>query len=243
MKTTTILTAFATANAMSIQYLLDAGSGTGLIGELFDLFGGKQVLSVPDAVDKNNDNVVFANTLGNVDAKDGMRLLSFNENHVEWVTEVQKWDLKREGYRFIDITDHYDEYKNARIVGSETFPSNVQFEKQIKELAQNITKDNMRKNLVELSSFHTRYYKSDYGLKSSLWLYDHISELAQGRDDITVNTFDHEWTQKSLIASIEGTQNPEDIVVVGAHQDSINLLYVFNFFLYIDYSDRCVRPI
>jgi len=83
----------------------------------------------------------------------------------------------------------------------------------------------MQENLEKFSSFHTRYYKSDYGKQSSEWLLKRVQEIIKdaGADKYGVEAkhFPHPWGQNSIIATIPGKKN--STVVVGAHQDSINL--------------------
>ena len=92
-------------------------------------------------------------------------------------------------------------------------------------LLSNLSKSEMKENLAKFSSFHTRYYKSDYGRQSSEWLLGKIREIISdaGADEYGVKAepFPHTWGQSSIIATIPGKTN--STVVVGAHQDSINL--------------------
>lgn len=96
---------------------------------------------------------------------------------------------------------------------------------EVRPLAQNLSKDNMKEHLERFTSFHTRYYKSETGVESSNWLYDQIANTIQesGADNygVTVERFPHSWGQSSIIARVPGQTNKT--VVLGAHQDSINL--------------------
>lgn len=153
-----------------------------------------------------------------------LRLLEFADGQ-EWHSEDDKWKLRRQGRKFIDVTDHVGHYEQTTEAASVvTFPDDMSFKDEVSGLSKNISKDNLESTLTEFSGFYTRYYKSDKGLDSSLWLHERVKDISKGRDDITVRLVDHEWQQKSLIASIKGTKRPDEIVIVGAHQDSINLL-------------------
>ena len=92
-------------------------------------------------------------------------------------------------------------------------------------MIKNLSKSNMQENLEKFSSFHTRYYKSDYGKQSSEWLLKRVQSIIKdaGADKYGVEAkhFTHPWGQNSIIATIPGKKN--STVVVGAHQDSINL--------------------
>lgn len=95
----------------------------------------------------------------------------------------------------------------------------------MKKMAKDLDQKNMRKHLEKFTSFHTRYYKSDYGKQSADWLYGQVSDIVEAsgamKNGATVKKFDHSWGQPSIIAQIPGQSNKT--VVIGAHQDSINL--------------------
>lgn len=101
----------------------------------------------------------------------------------------------------------------------------MKYESTVKPLANNLSKENMRKNLEHFTSFHTRYYKSQTGIESATWLYGQVKEVIEKSGaaiyGATVEQFHHPWGQFSIIARIPGQTNKT--VVLGAHQDSINL--------------------
>lgn len=90
-------------------------------------------------------------------------------------------------------------------------------------LLKQLEKNNMRKHLETFTSFHTRYYKSKYGVESSAWLLSQVKETLDlaGAKNASVAAFPHPWGQSSIIATIPGKS--DKTVVIGAHQDSINL--------------------
>ncbi|OAA66762.1 leucine aminopeptidase 2 [Niveomyces insectorum RCEF 264] len=155
-----------------------------------------------------------------------------------WVTEEQKWELRRNGLRFMDITDHRDlGAKNARSLRSSSaprvFPNNVTHQDVVEPLLAQLATAPMKAHLEVFTGFHTRYYKSDYGRQSSEWLLAQVQKTVDdaaaaagggvGASDhgITVTPFTHPWGQNSVVARIPGRTNRT--IVVGAHQDSINL--------------------
>lgn len=129
----------------------------------------------------------------------------------------------------MDITDHQDlGYQNALRTASKPrkgkveFPPKPQFQSDVTPLLKHLTKTNMEENLEKFTSFYTRYFKSDYGRQSSEWLLSRINETAAYRlPSIELKPFKHPWPQSSIIASIPGKTSKT--VVIGAHQDSINL--------------------
>lgn len=158
-----------------------------------------------------------------------LRLIELDAKTREWLTEDQVLGLKRAGKTFFDVTEFAHRYENRVAVLEDDqprqFPLELRQGKTVRKLAETLEKDNLITTLTEFSGFYTRYCKSEYGLNSSLWLHDYVKDLAKDRDDISVTNVDHSWQQKSLIARINGTSRAHDVVVVGAHQDSINLLF------------------
>ena len=54
------------------------------------------------------------------------------------------------------------------------------------------------------------------------WIRSNWQDIAASRSDISVELFNHSWSQPSVIATIAGTTNASEIVVIGGHLDSIN---------------------
>jgi leucyl aminopeptidase len=76
--------------------------------------------------------------------------------------------------------------------------------------------------ILKLSGFTNRYYKSPSGVDASNWLFTTWSEMARGRQDITVRQIAHAgYPQQSVMLSIAGSDAPDKNIVLGAHLDSI----------------------
>ncbi|OWB58549.1 hypothetical protein B5S28_g4595 [[Candida] boidinii] len=116
--------------------------------------------------------------------------------------------------------------------------SSFQFGK-IEKLINKIDTKKMFSDLSILTDFHSRYYKSTYGLESALWVYGELLALATSNAKLyNVTLFEHEeFPQPSIIfkilsntatnsSSSDHTSEAEPIpkIVVGCHLDSINLL-------------------
>lgn len=138
---------------------------------------------------------------------------------------------RQAGQRFFDITEH-DDFAAAVSVAAGArsavvaFPTELSHRGDLQPLLAKLSQTEMQANLEQLSSFHTRYYKSDYGRQSSEWLLSRIREVigqspAAGVN-ITATAFPHRaFPQASIVVRMAG--RTDDTVVVGAHQDSINL--------------------
>jgi leucyl aminopeptidase len=133
----------------------------------------------------------------------------------------------QQGIKFFDITDTPELGTLNRNLGIQSvkFPSKVAHNETIVPLLKDLDKSNMRKHLEKFTSFHTRYYKSEYGAQSSAWLQGQVNDTLAKAGALdhgaSVKAFSHPWGQSSIIATIPGKSNKT--VVIGAHQDSINL--------------------
>lgn len=153
-------------------------------------------------------------------------LIETEPGKTQWVTEDQKWELKREGVNFMDISAERHTWPHVvtpqNVVA---YPAKPAYNATVKKLAKSLEKQNMRTHLETFTAFHTRYYKSDYGVESAKWLMgqvnDTLAEAGALDHGASVDMFPHPWGQFSIIARLPGKSNKT--VVVGAHQDSINL--------------------
>lgn len=85
-----------------------------------------------------------------------------------------------------------------------------------------VAEPSIREMILKLSEFKTRYYKSDTGVKSSEFIRDSWAQLAKKRNDVKVELYKHKnWPQASIVMTIEGSEKPEEIVILGGHADSI----------------------
>ena len=65
--------------------------------------------------------------------------------------------------------------------------------------------------------------QSTTGTESANWLYGVVRDIAANRSDITVEQYVHtNFNQRSLITCFAGSQPDLPMVIIGAHQDSIN---------------------
>ncbi|KAH7319885.1 hypothetical protein B0I35DRAFT_430069 [Stachybotrys elegans] len=154
-------------------------------------------------------------------------LVEFAPGKTQWVTEDEKWELRRNGVNFMDITETQDlGSRGIAAQGTVEFPEKCTEQKALDKLFGKLDKSNMKANLEKLTSFHTRYYKSQTGLESSDWVLKKVDEIIKGagaEDVVHVESFPHTWQQHSVIATIPGKSN--STIVIGAHQDSINLFF------------------
>lgn len=179
------------------------------------------------------------------------RIIKTAPDHYELVSEATKIKYKRQGKKFIDVTSvvkvedavnggivasggHADmltifakQIKNLKVpIPAYNYPPNATKQTVVGPLVEKINLDGVKSNLGQFSSFYTRYYKSTYGLESANWLYGTVESIVSVLPPgaVTLRKVHHAgWDQYSIIVSLHGKS--DDKVVVGAHQDSINLLF------------------
>ena len=83
---------------------------------------------------------------------------------------------------------------------------------------------NIYNTINHLSSYQNRYYTSATGKTSAEWIRDTWQGLAGSRTDVSTELFSCSncSTQPSVILTVQGAELPNEIVVLGAHLDSIN---------------------
>lgn len=181
------------------------------------------------------------------------RLIKLGPQEYELVSENTKWDYKRNGKKFIDVTkqipieeavakgyvrpaEGLSWFRQAAILGSKqvthlkedvpvyNYPTSANHSKLTNALISDIDIDLAYENLSKFSSFYTRYYKLDSGFESANWLFAKIQEIVTpALDKVEIEQVHHDgWDQYSIVVRIPGDR--KDKVVVGAHQDSANLI-------------------
>jgi leucyl aminopeptidase len=91
-------------------------------------------------------------------------------------------------------------------------------------MVEKVSSERIRSMIQDLSNINTRFHSSTTGQQMPSILKEKYEELARGRDDVTVELFDHggRTPQDSVVVRIRGTSRPDEIVVLGSHIDSVN---------------------
>ncbi|ETV74161.1 hypothetical protein H257_11128 [Aphanomyces astaci] len=146
---------------------------------------------------------------------DGKRLIRLSADHSEWMTDAQVADLALRDIGFLDDTD--GEWTRVLELGA----------------ARQAQKSTLQGRALQeatpfVNKFANRLYNSTEGAQSCGWIYGQVAELASSvvantNVKVTVRQFVHPWGQYSVIARVEPTTIvKDDIVILSAHQDSIN---------------------
>jgi leucyl aminopeptidase len=152
--------------------------------------------------------------------------LQFGPDDIRNVTESEKFELLKAHIKFFDITDQTEvvnSFADETTVAAVTYPNAVAFTTRVAALLPRLSKANMQSTLTTFAGFYNRYYKSTYGQQSSAWLQSQVDTIIRNSNatGANVRAFSHSFTQNSIIATIPGKS--AKTLVVGAHQDSINL--------------------
>lgn len=78
--------------------------------------------------------------------------------------------------------------------------------------------------ISQLEGFVNRYYTSTHGTKASDWLLAHWRAIGAQHPGISVAQFQHAgYPQRSVIATLAGSDLADQVLVLGGHLDSISL--------------------
>ncbi|KAI0692657.1 hypothetical protein BC835DRAFT_1356394 [Cytidiella melzeri] len=157
------------------------------------------------------------------------RLIELDDHTRVVVTELEKINLKAQGVKFFDVTDTPDLGSTAHLRAAVTSYPSPNSTDLVKSVIKKLSTDGPKANLKEFTSFRTRYYRSDTGRQSQLWLLSKIAEITKEyapkslQDKISITEFPHSWGQNSIIARINGTSSDDSTIIISAHQDSTNM--------------------
>ncbi|MFP2908599.1 M20/M25/M40 family metallo-hydrolase [Pyxidicoccus sp. 3LFB2] len=92
----------------------------------------------------------------------------------------------------------------------------------VSALQSGIQTQNILGTITQLSSLATRYYTSATGVQAASDLRAKWAGfIPAGRTGVTVELRNHTgWAQPSVIAKIQGSTSPDEIIVIGGHLDS-----------------------
>jgi len=149
-----------------------------------------------------------------------VRLIRFNETDTRWMTEeeVEKLINAVPIVKFMDITDNIEPVQHE--LEQFYIPARPIHMTTVRPVVSQVNADTIYSQIGRLAAFTTRYYTSQTGLQAvNAWATQYRT-YASGRSDITVNTYPHTWVQPSLVARIQGTRTPAQVVIIGGHIDS-----------------------
>ncbi|XP_021945455.1 leucine aminopeptidase 1 [Folsomia candida] len=165
---------------------------------------------------------------GDEEAKAGKRLIKTTfEGPGQWMDEDEIWGLISKHQNFMDITDHnFPDIKEGD-VNVQAIPTTLRFQSTVNGLLGRTSITRMQDFIRTFSSYHNRYYQAQTGIDSQRWLFAQVQEsIANYAGSATVNEVTHTFgPQSSIVARLTGSDPTlrSEIVIIGAHQDSINI--------------------
>jgi leucyl aminopeptidase len=71
--------------------------------------------------------------------------------------------------------------------------------------------------------FKNRHAYTESGIQAAEWIKEEWNQIVSSRNDIDVTSFEHSgYRQNSIIVTIPGMSQIDDIIILGAHLDSVN---------------------
>ncbi|KAF0682426.1 Aste57867_25439 [Aphanomyces stellatus] len=164
------------------------------------------------------------------------RLIALSESQSCWLTDAEIRNLHQHNTGFVDATN--GEWNELGRLGLErtslrlhakVFPKGPAFPSIVKVATAKVQPKDLKALLMTfVTKFTTRHKKTAEGLASAQWLFEQAAALSSshGRSDIktSVKKFDHGWGQFSIILRLDPVATPknQDLLILGAHQDSIS---------------------
>jgi len=150
------------------------------------------------------------------------RLIQTAENETKWMApeEIEKLDECGKNAQhhggFFDITD-FPLLGKLEVPQADPLPTDCRYDTAtVAPFLNAIQIQNWIDTVTDLSALATRYYTSQLGVQGAEYLYNTMTKLCGSK--CKVEYFRHSWVQPSVIVTIPGKTN--DVIIVGAHQDS-----------------------
>ncbi|MEK7232251.1 MAG: M20/M25/M40 family metallo-hydrolase [Elusimicrobiota bacterium] len=90
-------------------------------------------------------------------------------------------------------------------------------------LVSRVEEEGIRSTIETLAAFHNRYYNADSGVEAASWLRERWQTLAGGLPGASSQLVKHAgWKQPSVVLTIPGAENADEVVILGGHLDSIS---------------------
>ncbi|MBI3551377.1 MAG: M20/M25/M40 family metallo-hydrolase [Elusimicrobia bacterium] len=102
-------------------------------------------------------------------------------------------------------------------------PYTIDQQAWVKPLMSGVKEAELRSTIETMAAYNNRFYTADTGVAAARWLAGRWQSLAGKLPGAKVELVSHDgWAQPSVVLTIPGTENSDEIVVVGGHLDSIN---------------------
>jgi leucyl aminopeptidase len=153
-----------------------------------------------------------------------INVVSIDESQLNNLSEFMHENFNRcGGYIFHDSLEEAQQYTaNIPLTPQVVVNYTIDNPTGVNSLLNQLSSSNLSTTVDTLSNYNNRYYNSSTGVTSSNWLKNHWASISSNRSDINVELYSHSWQQPSVVATITGTSNSSEVVIIGGHLDSIN---------------------
>ncbi|QYF95465.1 M20/M25/M40 family metallo-hydrolase [Massilia sp. PAMC28688] len=159
-------------------------------------------------------------------ATERVHLVQVDEDQMMKLSEKIHHELKRCGGFMAHVSEAEGKRSLARMSAPQPMaalaPSYViDNQSLVSPVLSQMQASNITTTINDLSTFVNRFYTTTGGTDASNWLRSKWAGMASGRSDISVTQFAHAgYNQKSVILTINGTDNAAEVIVLGGHLDS-----------------------
>jgi leucyl aminopeptidase len=182
----------------------------------------------PQAIAAESRIVQASDAHSKVALTEKVHLLQVDDDAMQKLSAAVHSELKRCGGFMVHSSEADGrqalERKSVATLATLTRPAYVIDNQSTVQPILNLMQDtNIAQTIGDMANFVNRYYTTTGGTDASNWLKTKWAGMATGRSDMTVTQFAHTgYNQKSVILTINGTDNASEVLVIGAHMDSIN---------------------
>ncbi|MBC7385198.1 MAG: M20/M25/M40 family metallo-hydrolase [Cryobacterium sp.] len=157
------------------------------------------------------------------------RLIEVRPGLTYWSNATQRKELSENAHLegrcggFLDLTDYPVEGPTPPAPSISLAGREPTAQAKVLPLIAQADTGNLLAIITKLSAYEDRNYQTANGVASANWIKGEYERIAKGRADIHTAFFPHRFKQPSVIATIDGTgEQKNEIVVIGGHIDSIS---------------------
>jgi len=125
--------------------------------------------------------------------------------------------LAEKGYHIVKVFRHAIPLKYEPV--TEEVPKSFPYQPSIDSLLSLISEDSLYAWTLRLQNFQTRYSYSDSIHSARQWLFDKF--VSFGLDSVWFHHYYYDSDQYNVVATVVGTAQPDKVIVVGGHYDSV----------------------
>jgi leucyl aminopeptidase len=161
----------------------------------------------------------------------GLRLIETTPGKAFWATPTEIEKISERAHRegkcggFFDLTDAPSAAIQAPLAPSllGLADRDPQEQDTVNPLLEQVDEGNLLSIVTQLSAYPDRGYQTENGVEAAEWIKSEYERIGADRSDIVVELVKHSFKQPSVVASIVGSgENKDEIVVIGGHIDSIS---------------------